>query len=271
MSESQPHFGQAYGQSASEVYERYFVPSIASPLAIDLIAAAALRPGQRVLDVACGTGVVARLAAARVGPKGTVAGIDLNPGMLEVARSVTPDEVTIEWLEASAENLPFPDASFDVVLCQMSLQFFPDKVAALREIRRVLVPEGRLVLNVLGAISKIFVALAEGVGRHIKPELEGFVRQVFSLPDPEELQRLLREAGFKEASSHAYTKSLRLPSPEEFLWQYIGSTPLSAAVTQATDESQAALQNEVVKKWQPFATDGGMKYEQDVVIATASK
>src|SRR5918999_3106865 len=106
-----------FGGSAPENYERFFVPVIAAPLATELIDIAALRVGERVLGVACGTGVVARLAAERVGATGTVAGIDLNPGMLEVARSVTPPIMTIEWHETSVEAMPLPDEAFDVVLC----------------------------------------------------------------------------------------------------------------------------------------------------------
>ena len=97
----------------------------------------ALQPGERVLDVACGTGAVTRLAAQRVGTTGTVTGIDLNPGMLAVARSATPPEMAIEWHQTSAESMPLPDDAFDVVLCQLGLQFMPDKLAALQEMRRV--------------------------------------------------------------------------------------------------------------------------------------
>ena len=141
----QHNFYEAYGGSAPENYERYFVPVIGTPLATDLIDIATLRPGERVLDVACGTGVVARLAAERVGTTRTVAGIDINPGMLTVARSVTPPGMSIEWYETSAEAIPLPDEAFDVVLCQLGLQFVSDKLAALREMRRVLAPNGRLV------------------------------------------------------------------------------------------------------------------------------
>ena len=102
-------------------YERYSVPAIGAPLAEDLVRAAALRPGQRVLDVACGTGVVARLAAQQVEVDGTVAGLDINPGMVAVARSETAPEMPVEWHEASADSMPFPDESVDVVLCQMGL------------------------------------------------------------------------------------------------------------------------------------------------------
>lgn len=139
-----------YGGSPPENYERYFVPAIGEPVARDLIDRAALRAGERVLDVACGTGIVARLAAEQVGETGTVAGLDVNPGMLAVARSVTPPETSIDWHEASAEDMPLPDDVFDVVLCQMGLQFMADKPAALSEMRRVLAPGGRIILNAPG-------------------------------------------------------------------------------------------------------------------------
>ena len=115
------HFNRSLGATAPENYERFFVPAIGRPLAHDLVRVAALHIGEHVLDVGCGTGVVARLAAERVGPGGSVAGLDINPGMLAVARSVTPPDMKIEWYEASAESMPLPSGAFDVVLCQMSL------------------------------------------------------------------------------------------------------------------------------------------------------
>jgi ubiquinone/menaquinone biosynthesis C-methylase UbiE len=129
---SQQHFGKDYSANVAENYERFFVPAIGAPVAADLIECAELRPGERVLDVACGTGVVARLAAERVGGTGAVAGLDLNPGMLAVARSVTPSDMVIDWHEASAEAMPLSDESFDVVLCQLGLQFVPDLRGLLR-------------------------------------------------------------------------------------------------------------------------------------------
>ena len=110
---AEQHFGTAYGGNLPANYERFFVPAIGAPLATDLIRLAALRPGERVLDVACGTGVVARLASQQVGDTGTVTGLDVNPGMLAVARSATPPDMPIDWHEASAEAMSLPDASFD--------------------------------------------------------------------------------------------------------------------------------------------------------------
>jgi ubiquinone/menaquinone biosynthesis C-methylase UbiE len=168
---SQPTYGEGYAQNAAENYERYFVPAIGAPVAADLVEAAAIRPGERVLDVACGTGIVTRLAQERVGSEGTVAGLDPNPGMLAVARQTAPPEPRIDWYEAPAEAIPLPDESFDVVLCGMGLQFFSDKEAGLREIRRALVGGGRLVANLPGPTPSALEAMAESLAEHISPDV----------------------------------------------------------------------------------------------------
>ena len=140
------HEAWQVGDSAAELYQRYLVPAIASLWAADLIDRAAPRPGERVLDVACGTGVVTRLAAERMG-SGRVVGLDINAGMLAVARSLSPGAgPSIEWYEGSAITLPLPDASFDLCLCQLGLQFFPDRPAAIREMFRILQLDGRVAL-----------------------------------------------------------------------------------------------------------------------------
>jgi ubiquinone/menaquinone biosynthesis C-methylase UbiE len=260
-----------YLGSAPENYERYFVPAIGAPLAAELVDAAALRQGERVLDVACGTGVVTRLAAERVGASGATAGLDINPGMLGVARSVTPAGVGIDWHQASAEATPFPDESFDAVLCQLGLQFFPDRPAALRELRRVLVPGGRLVVNVPGPEPAIFRILAEELVRHARPEAAGFVHQVFSLHETAELRDLLAEAGFDDVSLDAGERRLRLAPPTEFLWQYVHSTPLVTAVAELGDDRRAALARDVAVRWEPMVEEGVLVLQLGVVIATARK
>src|SRR6266496_1757197 len=121
------------GAVAPKLYERYLVPAITSLWAADLIERAEPRVGDRILDVACGTGIVARLAATRIGT-GEVVGIDLNPGMLGVARSVSLQAgLRIEWREGNVLAMPFGAATFDIVFCQLGLQFFPDRLAALGE------------------------------------------------------------------------------------------------------------------------------------------
>jgi SAM-dependent methyltransferase len=130
--------------NAAQAYEQRLVPAIFAAWAPRVLALAAPAPGQRLLDVACGTGVVAGLAAERLGPAGQVAGLDLNPGMLAVAASRPVDGAPTGWVQASAGRLPFPDGSFQVICCQAGLQFLPDRPAALAEMARVLAPGGRL-------------------------------------------------------------------------------------------------------------------------------
>jgi len=259
----------AYRGSPAENYERYFVPAIGAPAAAGLLELAALRPGERVLDVACGTGVVARRAADTVGANGQVAGVDINPGMLAVARATTPPGTTIEWREATAETLPFPDASFDAVLCQMGLQFMADTHAALSEMRRVLAPEGRLTLNVVGPTPPVFAIMAEGLSRHVGDDAAGFVQQVFSLHDTTDVHDRIDDVGFGDVRVQAVTRSLRLPPPEAFLWQYVYSTPLAGAVAQADDEHREALARTVVAQWQDFVDDGVLMLEVRMVVASA--
>lgn len=269
---SRQYFDEAYGSKPPENYERFFVPAIGEPLANDLVRLAALRPGERVLDVACGTGIVARLASQQVGSTGTVAGLDVNPGMLEVARSTTPGgDTSIDWYEAKAEDMRLPDEAFDVVLCQLSLQFMTDKLVALQEMHRVLVPGGRLILNVPGPTAKTFAILAEAMKRNISPEAAGFVTHVFSLHDTAEIQQLLTETGFRDIAVQANNKVLNLPPAKQFLWQYVHSTPLAGVVANAAEKDLAALERDVVEEWQDFEENGNLVYEQRMVVASARK
>lgn len=268
---SKQHFGKTYGLKAPENYERFFVPAIGRPLANDLVCLAALRPGERVLDVGCGTGTVARLASQQVGPSGSVTGLDINSGMLAVARSIAPADMSIEWYEGSAEAMPLPDQAYDVVLCQLSLQFMTDKPAALQEMRRVLAPGGRLTFNVAGPPAKTFAVLAEAMARNIGSEAARFVNHVFSLHDPTEIHELMSEAKFRDIAIQADNKLLTLPPAKEFLWQYVYSTPLAAVVAKADDEALAALEHEVVEKWQNFEEDGALMLQQRIVVASARK
>jgi len=253
-----------YQGSGPENYEKFFVPAIGAPLARDLITAASLRPGERILDIACGTGVVTRLAAEQVGDQGSVAGLDVNPCMLAVARKSAPTGSAIDWYETTAEAMPLPDESFDVALCQMGLQFVPNKLKALEETRRVLGRGGRVVLNLPGPTPQMFVALAGALARHVDPQCEGFVYAVFSMYDSDELRTLMSEAGFEDVHIERTQKTLRLPPPEEFLWQYIYSTPLAGPVGQATDEQRAALADEVCGGWQELVSDGRLTLELGV-------
>src|SRR5437660_949736 len=232
--------------SAPEVYERELVPAVFGVWAPILVELAHPRPGERVLDVACGTGVVARLAAARVGPTGAVVGIDLNPGMLSVARSVLTDSRSggpLQWQEANADKLPFPSESFDVVYCQLGLQFFADRPAAVREMRRALGAGGTLALMVWRSIheSPGFAVLAEALERHIGQAAAAVMRAPFGLSNADELAALVRDAGFQDVAIQQRVGTVRFPSIERFVLSYVAGSPLAGPVSQANDASRGAL------------------------------
>lgn len=263
-------YSESYGGSTAENYERFFVPVIGGPLAADFITEAAVQLGERVLDVACRTGVVTRLAAERVGPRGTVAALDVNAGMLAVARSLpAPDGPPIRWYESPAESMPLPDDAFDVVLCQLGLQFMADKPAAVREMQRVTAAGGRVLVSV-PTPTQFFTVMEDAFARHI-PAGAGFVRIVFSLNDSGAIDRLFRSAGFDDVTVRTHKKVLNLPSPREFLWQYIQSTPLSGLVAESDGDALAALERDVVTGWRPWIHDGGMSYEQGMIVTTSRK
>jgi ubiquinone/menaquinone biosynthesis C-methylase UbiE len=137
--------------SAAEIYEEFYLPALFLEWAPRMAAAAGVEPNQRVLDVACGTGVLARALAERVKPGGTATGLDINEGMLAVARRKAPG---IEWRHGAAESLPFDDAAFDVVVSQFGLMFFQDRTKAIGEMLRVLRPGGRLAVAVWDSLDR---------------------------------------------------------------------------------------------------------------------
>lgn len=267
---AQQTYSSTYKATAADNYQRYFVPAIGKPVALDLIEAARLQPNERVLDVACGTGVVTRLAAEQVGPGGTVAGLDVNPGMLATARAVTAADTGIEWYESPAEAMPLEAESFDVALCQMGLQFFSDRRAGLKEMRRVLAPGGRAVFSLPGPIPAVFEVFEEGLARHVSPQAAEFASLVFSLHDPDEIRGLTEGAGFGEVAISSKNKTLRVPPPRKFLWQYIDSTPLAATLAEIDEGHRAALEDEVCAQWQQsFVDDGNLIIEVNMTTAIA--
>jgi ubiquinone/menaquinone biosynthesis C-methylase UbiE len=226
-----------------------------------------LAPSERVLDVACGTGVVARLAAERVGASGSVDAIDINDGMLAVARSLPG---AVRWHHGSALALPFADAGFDVVLCQLGLQFVPDRPLALREMRRVLVSGGRLGLNVFGPIedNPATHALADALDRHVGADASRAKRTEHALGDPEQLRALVARAGLRAIAVDTLRKTVRFTSPAEYVAIQLAATPL-AAVVGAGDDRVPAIVADVACALAPYMSDDGLTFPQQVLTVTA--
>lgn len=258
-------------QNPAANYQQFFVLGIGYPIAMDLLHVANVQTGETVLDVACGTGVVARLAAKAAGRTGKVTGLDLNPGMLQVARSATPPELAIDWIEADAANMPLPDKSFNVVLCQMGLQFMPGKLAALREMHRTLSSPGRICINVPGPMPKLFCVMADAIGRHFGPEDAAFVELVFSLHDSDELRRLFTDAGFSNIEIAVKPKTLVVPPPEEFLWQYLYSTPLAEKMAGASQQTKGRIAREVCSQWEELVVNHHIRFDVQLTTVTATR
>lgn len=260
-----------YQASPPEIYERYFVPAIGAPTARVVVDAAELRPGERVLDVACGTGTASRLAAPTVGPTGRVVGIDNHPAMIAMAKTLDAGGTAVEWREAPAEDLPFDDATFDVIVCSLGLQFFEDKVAALGEVHRVLVDGGRAVTGTPGPTPPMFERLHEVLGAHLGPRWADFVDVVFSVHEPGQVEAMATEAGFATVDAQRRSLPLQLPAPADFLWQYLQGTPLAAGVASLDDEARAALERDVVEAWKPFEDGGGLSLDPGLLVTIARK
>ena len=216
---------------AAEAYEAAFVPAFFAQWAPMICDLARVAPGQSVLDVACGTGIVTRTAADRVGPEGEVVGLDLNEAMLTVARRVRPD---LTWRQGDAAALPFPDGSFDAVLCQMALMFFPDRPAALQEMARVAVPGGSVALAVPGRLEAqaAFAPLFDMVVRYAGEEARALLSTYFVCGDLDELAALVGSAGLDVSVARTELGTYRAPSVDEFVRTEVESTPLAERITE---------------------------------------
>jgi ubiquinone/menaquinone biosynthesis C-methylase UbiE len=202
----------------AEGYESYMVPTLFGPWATLLVQAADPRPGERVLDVGCGTGIVARQVASRLGAGDTITGLDLSPNMLAVARATAAQEGVefIEWREGSAEQLPFPGSSFDLVLCQFALMFFADKAAAIAEIRRVVTGTGRVLVSVWQGLDRhpFYQTLHDVIQRRLGMSA---LQDIFALGSADELRALVMGVGFRRVEIEPISMTARFPNPDGFL------------------------------------------------------
>jgi ubiquinone/menaquinone biosynthesis C-methylase UbiE len=255
-------------RSAAEIYDEFFVPALFQEWPSRLADRAQLRAGERVLDVACGTGVLAREAASRVGPQGAVVGLDLNEGMLAVARRKAP---AIEWRQGKAEALPFPDRSFDAVLCQFGLMFFEDPAAALGEMWRVLKPRGRLVVAVWDAAERSpgYAAMIRLLQRLFGERIADELRGPFRLGDPARFRRLLKEASVAEPAIVTVEGKARFPSIEAWVHTDVKGWTLADLID---DDQYRRLLLAAERELAVFCTPAGtVEFAAPAHIASATK
>lgn len=255
-----------FAGNVPEVYDSHLAAAMFVPMAEALVDAVAVRPGEAVLDVACGPGTVAGLAAARVGLRGGVTGCDVSIDMLAVARAkpAQPDAASIDYVEAPAARLPFAGGSFDAVTCQQGLQFFPDRVAALAEMRRVLKPGGRLGIVVFrppdGARFLIMLRdLAVGAG---VVQRDHFANGPFEYGLAEDLQRDSTAAGFEKVAVDQQTVPVRFESVDDALFSIRG-TPFWPPIVSQGAAAVAAFERAARPALEALADRGVVRATQD--------
>jgi ubiquinone/menaquinone biosynthesis C-methylase UbiE len=218
---------------AAELYEAAFVPGFFAQWAPVICDLAGVKAGDRVLDVACGTGIVARTAAERTGPAGQVIGLDRNEAMLDVARRVGPG---VDWRQGDAASLPFPDRGFDVVLCQMALMFFPDRPVVLREMARVVTGGGTVGLLVPSRIEAqpMFEPFVDLAARLAGPTARSLLTSYFVCGDLDEVTALVEGAGLRVSTAQRVDGWYRAPSVDAAVTTEVESTPLVERMSEAT-------------------------------------
>ncbi|WP_028582159.1 class I SAM-dependent methyltransferase [Desulfogranum japonicum] len=261
--------------TAPERYEQYIVPAWMGAWTNILIERARIVPGDQILDIACGTGVVARRAAHLVGPRGRVIGIDADRNMLVAASNFADSEnlSVTEWRLGDAANIPVETGVCDLVLCQQGLQFFSEKQRALEEMFRVLVPGGRIALSVWRSIDRcpLFAILADIIGEYIGFEPTRAFYSSCSLFDREELRGLLTGALFSEINISLEVQMARFSSLEEFLPGYISVFPFSHQIAEMSDDEQNKMFTEIKKSLLTFSDDYGLAVPMESHIITAWK
>jgi SAM-dependent methyltransferase len=258
--------------SVAEAYDRYMVAAFGNSFAQALVQVAAPDEGERVLDVACGTGSSARYAAAFVGTTGQVVGFDLNPGMLGRARSIpVMNGTSVIWREGDATSLPFPDASFDLICCNQGLQFFPDQPKALREMYRCLAPAGRMALGLWRGLEHhpFYSALSEALERHVSQESAASLRAAFTLADADKLRSLVAGAGFRNIHIRIRSRLTRYPSLQEYVLGYLSGSPMAGAVAALADTSRAEMVEHVCAALKEYVDDDGMAAPWEAHFLTA--
>jgi ubiquinone/menaquinone biosynthesis C-methylase UbiE len=246
--------------SVPKAYDEFFVPRLFEPWAKLLLEAADLRRGESVLDVATGPGTVARLAAVRLGAEGRVVAIDIAQPMLDIAKAKAPPPgaAPIEYLNSPAAPLPAAAGAFDAVLCQQGLQFFPDRPAALREMRRVLKPGGRAAIAVWAELERnqIFASFHAALRDRAPAALAELIIAPFSWPSGAALKSAAEDAGFRDVRLSTPSLPMVLEGGVEQAVQSFAATPVSPGVAELAQDIQHAVFAHMRDEMGQLLTDG---------------
>ncbi len=259
---------------AMSFYDEIMVPRLFEPWAELLLDELRPESGQSVLDVACGPGTVTRLAARRVGPSGSVTGCDLSPAMLELARSKTPFDASapISYLECPADSLDVPDDAFDLVTCQQGLQFFPDRTAALSDMRRVLRPGAQLGVAVWCGIEYCppFAAMAVALGQVLGADAaKAYEAGPWGLGDSASLVRLVEDSGFKDVTVRRCELPVVFEGGIGQLLLTLHAASVAATIAQLAETDRAALAAALEEACRPITVGESVRSHATSHIVTA--
>ncbi|TPW26199.1 methyltransferase domain-containing protein [Martelella alba] len=240
-------------ENAAQTYENQRVPAIFGPMAEATLNAIELPTCKTILDVACGTGAMARAVAARLTEPCRIVGCDLNHAMIDVARANTNDGIhSFEWVAAPVQSMPFCDGDFDLAFCQHGLQFFPDKPAALRETRRVLGVGAMLVISCWRAVPPFFEVVADVYRTYLDETAATTAIRPFIWNDAEEIGNLISEAGFDCQVPKGLPVARRMPADQETMVAEILATPNEAALRASGQDSVELIASEILKGAEVF-------------------
>lgn len=257
-----------------EAYEKYIVPAFSGAWAQDIVNRAALRNGDRILDVGCGTGIVARYALKSLGESCRITGVDVNEIMLEKAREICPPDVTpIQWKQGNVMDLPFPDAAFDVALCQQGLQYFPDRHRALNEINRVLAAESRVVFSVWRPVEYLpfYSALLEALDQYVSVKAASMLASAFNLGDSTQLRGLFESAGFKNIIISLIIKQMRFSPLEDFLVGGFIASPYANDILALEDSKREEMFQMIHNSVSDYIDDHGLAAPMECYVVSATK
>ncbi|NNE80915.1 MAG: methyltransferase domain-containing protein [Silicimonas sp.] len=242
-------------RAAGRGYEALFVPALFAPWTTHIIEAIDIRPEDHVLDIACGSGVLARHAHRLTGPSGRVVGLDAAPGMISAASEMNAE---IVWIVGSAEDLPFDNASFDHAISQFGIMFFADREEAARETARVLKPRGRFAFAAWGPLedNPAYKRVATLLDRLVSPAAGDAVRVPFSFSSQSEAESLFREAGFEAVTSVSKTETATFPSPRVMVEAELRGWLPMFGITLDEAEIESVL-TDVDSELSEFTTDEG--------------
>ena len=253
---------------AAAIYESQKVVAIFRPLALATVRAIGIDPGDQVIDVACGTGIISRVLEQHHPDLARIVGVDLNPSMIAKSKSLTGGS-RIEWFQSDVAALPFKNHSFSLAICQQGLQYFPQKETALSEIRRVVEPGGRLALTVWSGASPLFVAIANALRTHINEDVARRSLTPFIFNDQAHISSLVRAAGFSKVAVTRIVVDREVGPASHSIPREIASNPIASEVESEGSQVMKSIVESVDASLADFRVGDGFIVPQESFLFTA--